>query len=179
MKYFFIFLFLLPTVSAIAITPIQLDFGDINGSAIREIKVYNNLESGADYTISNDIYAEPQTSYLEPQQSTKFRIIIDSEHIPKTKELVIDEIKEDSSIINSIKIPLIFNIDKNQIQVINKAKATIEKSSNNTISNKTITSFEKEKNYEKISFYMLGGLIVLLFLICLIKKLEIFKYKPT
>jgi len=57
MKYYFlIFLILLPTVNALAITPTNLDFGIIErGETIeRELMVFNNLNENVDIKLTSD-----------------------------------------------------------------------------------------------------------------------------
>ena len=110
-RYLFFFFLFLPCVSAIAVTPTTLDFGFVESFETRELFVANNLDESAMYNITLDeAWFKPITFYLEPNEIKVVNVTLASSQIDKKKlYLFVDEIKEGSSIVNSVKLPVKFS----------------------------------------------------------------------
>ncbi len=137
MKYFFLFLIFIPNVFALAVTPISLDYGVVEYNATRQIKVFNNLEYGAEYSLSVvdlDFKVEPQKAYLENGEGVVFNLTIFPKDIGNfSLSVYVDELAEGANVVNSVLLPLTLECSK------------FEKNKPNILTGRVIKDIGKEK----------------------------------
>jgi hypothetical protein len=113
MKYFFLFfLILLPTVTALAITPTEIDFGELErGQTVtRELLIINTLDQKTTITI-NGIYKD--SFVLKPNEKKLLQIPftpIDKEDGIYKEDLIIQE-DYGTNLVNAIRIPVHYKIN--------------------------------------------------------------------
>ncbi|MBU2589446.1 MAG: hypothetical protein KKB39_01650 [Nanoarchaeota archaeon] len=103
MKYFFIFLLLMPITSAIAVWPESLEFNE----QYKSITVYNNLQNETYYNlILKNIGADENNFKLKPNEQKRIELKLKSN---KAEVLIEEFYNENQNVINSIKLPLKIN----------------------------------------------------------------------
>jgi len=155
MKFFFIFLLFMPMVSALAVSPTSLNYGYVEDYEVRDLLVVNNLDEKAEYSL---VFNEGESVELNPGEKHIFSIVINSS-VYNDRVLYVNEVVEDSSLINSVKIPLKYSVNVEKVVTINN-KVNFE-----DVKVEEVKENVKKRDYAKIIFYSLMGIITIIFLI--------------
>ena len=110
MKYFFLFLLLLPSVSAIAVTPTSLDYGEMerNEIVIREILVVNTLDHKNQFQVSG---MHTERFYLDAKESKVLEIpleVVDKDNGKYEDYVRIEEMYD--TMVNAVTIPVVYRV---------------------------------------------------------------------
>ena len=111
MKYIFLFLFLLPSVSALAVTPTSVDFGEVERGVFieREILIVNTIGSSVVFNIKG-FYEESFTLQENEKRIIKVPLErIDVDDGMYVERLVVEE-NYGAHITNSVTLPIVFRI---------------------------------------------------------------------
>jgi hypothetical protein len=111
MKYFLFFLLLLPSVTALAVTPTNLHFGSVERGEIitREVLVVNTLEQNIDVIISGVYSDEFNLGPLESRIIGVELEIFDLSDGRYIEELIIEE-DFSSTVVNRISLPVKYHV---------------------------------------------------------------------
>lgn len=169
MKYFFIFLFLLPCTFAIAVSPISLDFNENSSFMERDLLIINNLDVGADYKLHTNLFVEPTSIYLEPQEQYIFKIIFNSSIHNYSDYILIDEIKQNSLILNSVKIPITNTSFDTNFSLNHEKILNVNKEINQTRLTKPSTIVKGGIDYKRYIFFIIGAILIISIIFYFIK----------
>lgn len=160
MRYFFLFLLLMPSAAAIAVTPTVLDMSGANEQ--RELLIINNVNDDASYNISSDhsVMIEPNSFSLKKEELRIVKVSVKS--FPHNSSLHIEEMREGYTIINSVRIPIISSREDNHVYSIRPAQKVINHPKKKESGMKDITGMAiiKKKAKENYDLYIMGALIV-------------------
>jgi len=111
MKFIFLFIFLLPMASALAVTPTSLDFGELarGETATREILVINTLSQTHEFRMTG-VYSEDFS--LDAHEKKKISIIlypVDENDGMHTDVLRVEEVYGDN-LVNAVSLPVAYRI---------------------------------------------------------------------
>ncbi len=159
MRYFFLFLLLMPCAAAIAVTPTVLEFSEAN--VPRELLIINNVNDDVSYNISsgNAVTIEHGTFALKKEESRIVKVSVRS--FPHNSSLHIEEMRDGYTIINSVRIPIISSREDNHVYNINPVQKVINPPKKKEGGMKDITGMAiiKEKAKENYDLYIIGTLI--------------------
>lgn len=159
MRYFFLFLLLMPSAAAIAVTPTVLDMSGANEQ--RELLIINNVNDDVSYNISSDnaVTIEPGTFALKKEESRIVKVSLKS--FPHNSSLHIEEMRDGYTIINSVRIPIISSREDNHVYSIRPAqKINPQQKKGSGMKEITGMATIKEKAKENYDLYIIGTLIV-------------------
>lgn len=109
MKYFFLFLLILPIAASIEAWPSSIEFEDEDA---RTFVIHNNLRQNATYFID---WPETDTLILEPGQFKAVKII----RPKKSSYVIIEEvIAKNQNIVNAVKLPVTVEEKKINLKLI-------------------------------------------------------------
>ncbi len=110
MKYFFLLLLFLPTVSAVAVTPTSIDFGELERGkvVVREVLVVNTLDTKNEFQVSG-VYSDSFS--LDAKESKVLEVpleVVDQEDGKYEDYLRVEEVHD--TLVNAVSIPVVYRV---------------------------------------------------------------------
>ena len=110
MKYIFLFFLFLPMVSAVAVTPTSLDFGEMERGevSVREVLVVNTLDESNQFIVSG-MYTEKFTLGAKESKIIEVTLeVVDQENGRFEDYVRIEEVHD--NVVNAISIPVVYRV---------------------------------------------------------------------